>query len=184
VRSIKKARLLPESRTYSLPLVVDATPPGRFSNNACTVTPTSLVFTPVPGVPSSQTVGVTLWTDVSPGVIPVGTSSQIRFGGFAVHSSTALSSLLGWPLLLVGFAGILGFRKRLQQTKLLGVLVWLGLMTGGSLILNGCSSGTSPKSSLTPVGSYSVALKISGPNSTSQTIPIQFTVAAGVAGQE
>jgi hypothetical protein len=37
---------------------------------------------------------------------------------------------------------------------------------------------------VTPTGSYKVNLTISGPNSTSQTMPIQFTVAAGVAGQE
>ena len=51
---------------------------GLPASSVCTVTPTSLVFTPVPGVPGSQTVGVTLWTDVSPGVIPTGTTSQIR----------------------------------------------------------------------------------------------------------
>ena len=82
--------------------------------------------------------------------------------------------------------GILGFRKRLQATRLLGIIVWCGLLVGGSMIVSGCSSGSaaSTKPSLTPTGTYKVNLTISGPNNTSQTMPIQFTVAAGVAGQE
>jgi hypothetical protein len=160
---------------------------GLPANSVCTVTPTSLVFTPVPGVPASQTVGVTLWTDVSPGVIPTGTTSQSRPASLSGHSATALASVLGWPMLLASFAGVLGFHKRLQKARLLAVLILCGLLAGGSMVLSGCSSsggGSSTKPSLTPTGSYKVTLTISGPNTTSQTMPIQFTVAAGVAGQE
>jgi sugar lactone lactonase YvrE len=159
---------------------------GLPANSVCTVTPTSLAFTPVPGVPASQTVGVTLWTDVSPGVIPTGTSSQARPGSLSTHSTTALAAVLGWPMLLASFAGVLGFHKRMQKARLLAVLILCGLLTGGSMVLSGCSSSgaSSTKPNLTPTGSYKVNLTISGPNSTSQTMPIQFTVAAGVAGQE
>jgi hypothetical protein len=90
-------------------------------------------------------------------------------------------------LLLASFTGVLGFRKRLQATRLLAVLALCGLLTGSSMVLSGCSSSggsSSTKPSLTPTGSYKVNLTISGPNNTSQTMPIQFTVAAGVAGQE
>jgi sugar lactone lactonase YvrE len=159
---------------------------GLPANSVCTVTPTTLVFTPVPGVPASQTVGVTLWTDVSPGIIPTGTTSQALPINLLNNSSATLATLLGWPLLLTSFAGVLGFRKRLHATRLFGIIALCGLLAGSSMVISGCSSGTatSTKSNLTPTGSYKVNLTISGPNNTSQTVPIQFTVAAGVAGQE
>jgi hypothetical protein len=37
---------------------------------------------------------------------------------------------------------------------------------------------------MTPTGKFNVTLTVSGPSNTVQTLPIQFTVAAGVAGQE
>jgi hypothetical protein len=89
-------------------------------------------------------------------------------------------------MLLASFAGVLGFRKRLQKMGLLAAFVLCGLLAGSSMVLSGCSSSgaSSTKPNLTPTGSYKVNLTISGPNSTSVTMPIQFTVAAGVAGQE
>ena len=99
-----------------------------------------------------------------------------------------IASFLGWPLFLTSFVGVLGFRKRLQETRLLAVLVLCGLLAGSSMVMGGCSSsggsGDLGKPSLTPVGSYKVTLTVSGPNNTVQTMPVQFTVAAGVAGQE
>jgi hypothetical protein len=92
--------------------------------------------------------------------------------------------MLGWPLLLFSLAGVVGFRKRLQATRLLAVLVFCNLLAGGSIVLSGCSSGTVGPPTLTPVGAYKVNLTVSGPNNTSQTMPIQFTVAPGVPGQE
>jgi hypothetical protein len=158
---------------------------GLPANSVCTVTPTSLVFAPVPGVPVAQTVGVTLWTDVAPGTVPTTTSSNaIRPAGVSADSHPMLATMLGWPLLLVSFAGVLGFRKRLQAIRLLTVLVLGGLLAGGSIVIGGCSSGSAGPPTLTPVGSYKVNLTVSGPNSTSQTMPIQFTVAPGVPGQE
>jgi hypothetical protein len=162
---------------------------GLPSNSVCTVTPTSLVFSPVPGVPVAQTVGVTLWTDVAPGVIPTATTSQaIHSASRSSHSNTTLAAILGWPLLLTSFAGVLGFSKRLRRTRLLAVLVLCGLLTGSSMIMTGCngsgSSGGLGTPSLTPTGKFNVTLTISGPNNTVQTMPIQFTVGPGVAGQE
>jgi hypothetical protein len=158
---------------------------GLPANSVCTVTPTSLAFAPVPGVPAPQTVGVTLWTDVAPGTVPTSTSSQsIRPAGISAHSNPTLATMLGWPLLLFSFAGVVGFRKHLQATRLLAVLVFCGLLAGGSIVISGCSSGTVGPPTLTPVGAYKVNLTVSGPNNTSQTMPIQFTVAPGVPGQE
>jgi hypothetical protein len=158
---------------------------GLPANSVCTVTPTSLVFAPVPGVSAPQTVGVTLWTDVAPGTVPMSNSSQaIRPAGISAHSNPTLATMLGWPLLLFSLAGVVGFRKRLQATRLLAVLVFCNLLAGGSIVLSGCSSGTVGPPTLTPVGAYKVNLTVSGPNNTSQTMPIQFTVAPGVPGQE
>jgi sugar lactone lactonase YvrE len=162
---------------------------GLPANSVCTVTPTSLVFTPVPGSPTAQTVGVTLWTDVAPGVVPTSTSSQAIRPNLSRHASSALAAFLGWPLLLTSFAGVLGFHKRLKQARLLAVLVWCGLLFGGSMVISGCSGGGTSTGgtgspSLTPTGKFNVTLTVSGPNNTVQTMPIQFTVAAGVAGQE
>jgi len=163
---------------------------GLPANSVCTVTPTSLLFTPVSGVPAAQTVGVTLWTDVAPGVIPTTTSRVIDPANLAGHSSASLASLLGWPLLLTSFVGVLGFHKRLRKVRLLAVLLLFCLLTGSSLVMSGCSgSGSSSgggtgSPNLTPTGKFNVTLTVSGPNNTVQTMPIQFTVAAGVAGQE
>jgi hypothetical protein len=157
---------------------------GLPANSVCTVTPTTLVFTPVPGQPTPQTVGVTLWTDVVPGVVPTNSSQAIRPAVRSMQSDTALASVLGWPVFLSSLAGVFGFRKRLRKTGLLATVVATGLLTGGSMILGGCSSAAAPKAGFTPTGSYKVNLTISGPNNTSVTMPMQFTVAAGVAGQE
>jgi sugar lactone lactonase YvrE len=162
---------------------------GLPANSVCTVTPTSLAFTPVPGSPSAQTVGVTLWTDVAPGVVPTSTSSQATRPNLSRHPNSALAAFLGWPLLLTSFVGVLGFHKRLKQARLLAVLVWCGLLFGGSMVISGCSGGGTSTGgtgspSLTPTGKFNVTLTVSGPNNTTQTMPIQFTVAPGVAGQE
>ncbi len=157
---------------------------GLPANSVCTVTPTTLVFTPVPGSPASQTVGVTLWTDVSSGVVPTSSSQAVHPAIPWAHSDAALASVLGWPVFLSSLAGVFGFRKRLRKTGLLAIVAATGLLTGGSMILGGCSSASAPKAGLTPTGSYKVNLTISGPNNTSVTMPMQFTVAAGVAGQE
>jgi hypothetical protein len=160
---------------------------GLPANSVCTVTPTSLQFTPVSGVPTGQTVGVTLWTDVAPGVAPTTTSRAIRPKGLYGQSNSVLAAVLCWPLLLTSFVGMVGFHKRLRNTRLLTVLVLCGLLAGSSMVMSGCSGGTSGgsgSSSMTPTGKFNVTLTVSGPSNTVQTLPIQFTVAAGVAGQE
>jgi hypothetical protein len=150
---------------------------GLPTNSVCTVTPTSLIFAPVPGVPTALTVGVTLWTDVAPGTIPTSTSSQaVRPAGLFAHPSMALTTMLGWPLLLNSFAGILVFRKRMRTARLLTVLVLSGLLTGGSMVIGGCSSGSVGPPALTPVGSYKVNLTVSGPT------PAPLTCWAKISG--
>jgi sugar lactone lactonase YvrE len=140
---------------------------GLPTGSVCTVSPTSLTFTPVPGAPAQQSAGLTLWTDVAPGVIPTS------------------SSLLGWPVLLIGFAGTLASRRRLRHTlgaSLLGVLAVVALLAGSATVLTGCLSAPQG-ATLTPPGTYKVTLTVTGPASTVQSTPITFTVAAGAQGQ-
>jgi sugar lactone lactonase YvrE len=168
--------------TNTLSGTVTFTCSGLPANSVCTVSPTSLLFSPVPGVPASQSVGVTLWTDVAPGTIPAPTSQLSH--PEARHLDLAI--ILGWPLLLTSFAGLVGCSKRTYGVRLFSLVALVCLLAGASLVISGCSGGGAGKSgaNLTPTGKYNVTLTINGPNNTVQTLPIQFNVATGVAGQE
>jgi hypothetical protein len=129
------------------------------------------IANPAPAVPPSFT--VTLWTDVNPNVNSASNTQR---------SKSTLAGVLGWPMLLGGFTVILGFRKRLRNSRLLAGLALFALLTGSATVLTGCTSaiGTAGQ---TPVGSYTVTLTVTGPNGLVQTTPITFTVGAGLAGQ-
>jgi sugar lactone lactonase YvrE len=177
---------------------------GLPANSVCTFSATvsttqaagsTLTFTPVPGpavpgttIPGASVVGgaianptptvppsftVTLWTDVNP---------NVNSASIAPRSKPTLAGVLGWPMLLGGFTVILGFRKRLRNSRLLAGLALFALLTGSATVLTGCTSaiGTAGQ---TPVGSYTVTLTVTGPNGLVQTTPITFTVGAGLAGQ-
>ncbi len=55
--------------------------------------------------------------------------------------SAMLAGVLGWPMLLLGFAGVLGFRRRLLSHHLLAGLAIFAILTGGAIVLNGCGGG-------------------------------------------
>jgi streptogramin lyase len=129
------------------------------------------IANPAPTLPPSFT--VTLWTDVDPNV---NSASNAR------RSKSMLAGILGWPMLLGGFTVILGFRKRLRNSRLLAGLALFALLSGSATVLTGCKSalGTTGQ---TPVGTYTVTLTVTGPNGLVQTTPITLTVGAGLAGQ-
>ena len=129
------------------------------------------IANPSPAVPPSFT--VTLWTDVNP---------NINSASNTPRSKSTLAGILGWPMLLGGFTVVLGFRKRLRNSRLLAGLALFALLTGSATVLTGCTSalGTSGQ---TPVGSYTVTITATGPNTIVQSTPITFTVGAGIAGQ-
>jgi hypothetical protein len=85
-------------------------------------------------------------------------------------------------MLLGGFAGVFGFRKRLRNTRLLTVLALFALLTGSAMVMTGCTNANGITGS-TPVGTYTVTLTVTGPNGIVQTTTIPFTVGAGIAGQ-
>jgi sugar lactone lactonase YvrE len=129
------------------------------------------IANPAPPLPPSFT--VTLWTDVNPNVNSASNTPRSR---------PTLAGLLGWPMLLGGFAGVFGFRKRLRNTRLLTVLALFALLTGSAMVMTGCTNANGITGS-TPVGTYTVTLTVTGPNGIVQTTTIPFTVGAGIAGQ-
>lgn len=148
--------------------------------SATEIAGTTLSFTPVSGVPVQQSLTVTIWTDMNPGVIPP--NGALQFPKLFPRSGPALAAMLGWPMLLCGFTLAIGFRKRLRNSPLLTVLAFIAL-SGGALVMSGCG-GNKTSSGLTPVGSnYVVTLTVTGPNGLVQTMPITFSVGPGVAGQ-
>jgi sugar lactone lactonase YvrE len=126
----------------------------------------------VPAPPLPQSLTVTLWTDVNPNVNSASNTPRSR---------PTLAGLLGWPMLLGGFAGVFGFRKRLRNTRLLTVLAFFALLSGSAMVMTGCTAPV--VAGPTPVGSYTVTLTVTGPNGLVQTTTIPFTVGAGIAGQ-
>lgn len=129
------------------------------------------IANPAPAYPPSFT--VTLWTDVNPNVNSASNTQRSR---------STLASVLGWPMLLGGFTMVLGFRKRLRNSRLLAGLALFALLTGSATVLTGCTSALE-SAGQTPAGSYTVTITVTGPNSLVQSTPITFTVGAGIAGQ-
>ena len=150
------------------------------TNSVCTISPTTLVFTPIATAGIQQSAALTLWTDVNPNVLP--TSSSAHPLDLFRHPGTTLATLLGWPVLFAGLAGVFGFRRKFRRTSLLTVLALIALLTGSTMVLTGCNSSQFA-ATVTPAGTYKITLTVSGPSSTVQTMPITFTVAPGVAGQ-
>ena len=129
------------------------------------------IANPAPALPPSFT--VTLWTDVNP---------NVNSASNAQRSRSTLAGVLGWPMILGGFTMVLGFRKRLRNSRLLAGLALFALLTGSAMVLTGCTRALE-SAGQTPVGSYTVTITVTGPNSLVQSTPITFTVGAGIAGQ-
>jgi len=158
------------------------------ANAICTFgPPTSLAFVAVPGVPTEQQINITLWTDVTNGVTQTTSQFATPHRPFAPRrGESALAALLGWPVLLSSFAGILAFRRRLRSNprtlRLLTLAGLFGILAGGSIVMSGCS-GSSFSTAITPVGTYTVNFVATGPGSTMVSTPITFIVAQGATGQ-
>lgn len=147
---------------------------GLPAGSTCTVSPTTLTFTPVAGQSTPMPLTVTFWTDVSPGVIPKSNMSKSRISG-----------VLGWPMLLFSLAIMLGLRGRQRRFSGISLLLLCGLAIGASSVLTGCTENTQlPAPTITPVGAYNVTLTINGPNSMVQTLPVLFNVGQGAANEQ
>lgn len=88
------------------------------------------------------------------------------------HATSVLASILGWPMLLIGIAGIVGFRKRLLKSPLLAILITASLGTGSITLLIGCgnSSKTAAAPTFSPAaGTFTSAQSVTISDSTTGT---------------
>ncbi|HEY4381652.1 MAG TPA: Ig-like domain repeat protein [Acidobacteriaceae bacterium] len=138
----------------------------------CTFGPPSTLT--VPAVTNLQTywqqpipVTVTIWSDVAPIGVASATPDQ-RPGGTSSHTVLAI----GFPAMLLGLGGLFGSRKR-RLGLYLSLLV---LLAGASLSLSGCSNSVNGVKYATPVGSSNVTITVSGTNSPTHTINVQYNV--------
>ncbi len=162
---------------------------GLPAASTCTFSPTSVTAVPSTGAVAPLFTDVTLWTDLQPGTVPTTTSRNVAppaspsFGQRG--NSTQLAFLLGWPFTLLGFAGLLRFRRRSGHVRALTLMALVMLMAGSALTLSGCSGGPGAyKPNLTPAGTYPITITVKGAGITQSTV-VDFTVAApGITGQE
>lgn len=149
---------------------------GLPTGSTCTISPTTVNVTPVPGQATPVSAAVTFWTDVSSGVTPTPTSN--------VRKSHA-AGFFGWPLLLVNLTVLLGLRLRNRRFGGISLVLLCGLAIGTSSVLTGCTVNTPlPAPTVTPVGTYNVTLTINGPNNLKETLPVTFNVGPGVANEQ
>lgn len=95
-------------------------------------------------------------------------------------SSTMLATILGWPMLLVGLAGVVRFRKHLRDNKYFVALFLVAILTGVGTILNGCGGGSGGGSTTPPQTPQATAPSFSpvaGTYTSAQTVTISDSTA-------
>ena len=152
---------------------------GLPANSVCTFSPQTLTVSPSATYTTPLYTDVTLWTDIPPGVIP--TKAQVTLPGHA-GNGTQFALMLGWPLTMLGFIGLLRFRKTSRARGLTLTALTL-LMVGSALTLSGCAGPGIYHPNLTPVGTSAVTITVTGAN-VSQSTVVEFTVTPGLAGQQ
>ena len=110
---------------------------------------------------------VTFWSDVQP-VSSV--SPAQRPGVKGTHPMLAF----GWPVMLLGLGGLA--RRRLRRSGIALFAAVFCLLAGVSMTLSGCSPAVSRVKYTTPAGASNVTITVTGPGSTSHTIPVQYTI--------
>lgn len=71
-------------------------------------------------------------------------------------------AILGWPMVLAGFGGIVLFRKRLRSNGPLTALLLIAILTGNVILLNGCVASSHVTAMPTPAKSLSVKGMVHG----------------------
>ena len=96
------------------------------------------------------------------------------------------SETLGWPILILSYAEMPALRRRLRQNphamRLTFIVELFGIIAGGSVLVSACSTGNFTMQ-VTPVGAYTINFVATGPNETTVSTPITFSVGQGAAGQ-
>jgi sugar lactone lactonase YvrE len=162
---------------------------GLPTNSTCTFSPTSIALTASTSHVTPVAVDVTLWTDIQPGTVP---HAGLRYPSIGPNASSAhrgvllaqtVSQILGWPLTLLGFAGLL-FRRKLGRIRGLALVALFTLMTGSALTLTGCAGPGVYSPALTPAGVYPITITVTNGSVTATTL-VYFNVnAPGIPGQE
>jgi hypothetical protein len=153
---------------------------GLPANSVCTFSPQTLTLTAGTAYPQPFYTDVTLWTDIPPGVTP--SKAEMRLPGHT-GNGTQLAMMLGWPLTLLGFVGLLRYR-RVARSRGLTLTALALLMVGSALTLSGCAGPGIYHPNLTPTGTYAVTITVTGPNGLTSSTMVDFTVTQGTAGQE
>jgi len=171
------------------------------TNRLATITTstTMALLKVMPKIRPQSGVGLTYSAHVSRNIRP--TPRATPPPSFARRPASMLASIFGWPMLLLGFAGVVGFRKRLLSNRLLAVITVFSLLTGGITVLNGCggasttlsisatvatptfSPATGTYTEGTPAGTPATMISPTG-GSTLGTANVMFTWATGTGATE
>jgi sugar lactone lactonase YvrE len=112
-------------------------------------------------------VTVTFWSDIA--TVSAASPAE-RPGSKGTHPMLAF----GWPVMLVGLGGLA--RRRLRRSGAALSVALICLLAGASMTLSGCNSAINGVEVTTPVGTSNVTITVTGPGSTSHTIPVQYTI--------
>ena len=99
-------------------------------------------------------------TDVAERVAP--RPSPMQTPGNPPEPRSMLARALGWPMLVIGVAGLFAFRRRLLRERLLGILVFCTLLTGSTTLLIGCSKSLTANSDSAPEALVSISGALHG----------------------
>ncbi len=145
---------------------------GLPANALCTFYPTTI---PLSGTNAQVTTALTIYTNTTP------LAQQSRLDPAAAgKTQRALLAAALLPCVLFGFGGWVGFRRR-HWSRFLMLMVG-ALFFSSLLYLSGCTSNaTQQAAGVTPTGTSTVNVVLTGPDSVTQTIPITLVVTAGGA---
>jgi sugar lactone lactonase YvrE len=155
---------------------------GLPANSTCTFSPTSLTLVASTATALPIAVDMTLWTDLQPGLTSL-TAPAIR----AEKPGVSLAMMLGWPLTLLGLAGIFRFRRKAGALRGLSLLALLLTIAGSSMAFTGCGTGGpgAYQATLTPTGTYPITVTIKSSAGVTHTTVVYWTVTGpGIPGQE
>ena len=149
----------------------------------CTFSPTSITLKAGTAFPATVYTDVTMWTDINPKNVTSLSAPSIGGGKHGV----ALAMIVGWPLTLLGFVGMIGLRRKKGTMRALTLLALVLVMCGSTLIFSGCAGPGDYVPVLTPASTgngYPVTVTVSG-GGVSQSVVVYFKVSApGLPNQE
>jgi sugar lactone lactonase YvrE len=150
--------------------------------STCTFAPTSIALTAGTAPAAPVAVDMTLWTDLQPGT---GVSSLRTPSTLPAKPGISLAFAFGWPLTLIGLAGIIRFRRKTHALRGLSLMSLLLILCGSSMVFTGCGGGPGAyQANLTPAGTYPIVVTVTGASVT-HTTTIYWTVTSpGIPGQQ